>query len=237
MTIEINSNITPALHPTNLEKLDGIDEETLPVISHAVAAFQEAYQGISQVQTAREAARSNPAWTEAQQIMATADLSDKMFERIAKRMDSSRASLEAGIAHLEKEMMQPVESRASHPVSIEVRSYIRNLPSADRMSFIKRAIETGDHETAQAALGAPSYLSGIEPEMQKALLRLYREKASPASAKRLKALASAKEYIEKNGSLVIKELEKSVGLPAHKVQQLRNAKSKAEQAFVLKDVA
>lgn len=237
MTIEIDSRITPALHPTNLEKLDGIDEETLPVIGHAVAAFNEAYQGIGQVFSAREAAKTNPAWTEAQQVMATADLSDKVFEKVAKRMDSSRASLEAGIIHLEREMMQPVESRASHPVSIEVRSYIRELPSADRMSFIKRAIETGDHETAQAALGAPSYLSGIEPEMQKALLRLYREKASPASAKRLKALTSAKTYIEKNGSLVLKELERAVGARSDQVKRLRTAKSAAEQAFVLKDVA
>ena len=237
MTIEINSNITPALHPTNLEKLDGIDEETLPVIGHAVAAFSEAYSGLGQVFSAREAAKTNPAWNETQQILATADLSDKVFEKVAKRMDSSRASLEAGIAHLTKEMSQPLESRASHPVSAEIRAHVKGLPTAARVGFIKQAIDAGDHETVRAVCGAPSYLSGLEPGMQQSLTRLYHEKANPTMAKRLKALTSAKDYIEKNGSLVLKELERAVGLAPHRVERLRKAKSAAEQAFVLKDVA
>jgi len=236
MTIEINSNITPALHPTNLEKLDGIDEETLPVIGHAVAAFQEAYQGIGQVFSAREAVKGDPTLTDAAQIIKTADLSDKVFEKVAKRMDSSRASLEAGIAHLEKEMTTPVESRASHPISKEIREHVKSLPSGARMGFIKQAIDAGEHDVPMACLGAPSFLSGIEPDMAKALLRIYREKSNPAMAKRLKALTSAKAYIEKNGSLVLKELERAVGARADQVQRLRNARTKSEAAFVLKDI-
>jgi hypothetical protein len=236
MSIEIDSRVTPALHPTNLEKLDGIDEETLPVIGHALAAFTEAYSGIGQVFSAREAAKTNPAWTEPMQIMATADLSDKVFAKVAKRMDGSRASLEAGIAHLEKEMTQPVESRASHPISKEIREHVKSLPSAARMGFIKQAIDAGEHDVPMACLGAPSFLSGIEPDMGKALLRIYREKANPTMAKRLKALTSAKAYIEKNGSLVLKELERAVGMRPDQVQRLRNAKTKSEQAFVLKDI-
>jgi len=235
--IEIDSRVSASLHPFNVEKLDGVDEETLPVLGHVLAAFNEAYNGIGQVHSAREAARSNPTWNEAQQVIKTQDMADAVFAKVAKRMDGSRANLEAGIAHLEKEMMHPVESRASHPVSQEIRAHIKGLPNAARMTFIKQAIEAGDHDTAMAALGAPAYLSGIEKGAQQVLLRLYREKANPAGAKRLKALTSAKAYIEERGGLVLKELEKAVGLPPHKVEQLRKAKSAAEQAFVLKDVA
>jgi hypothetical protein len=237
MTVEIDSRISASLHPINVEKVDGYDEDTAPVLGQVMAAFSEAYSGLGAVHTAREAAKSNPTWNEAQQIIATQDLADKVFANVAKRMDGTRASLEAGIAHLEKEMMQPVESRASHPVSQEIRAHIKGLPSGDRMGFIKQAIDAGDHNTAQAALGAPAYLSGIEAGMQASLLRIYREKASPAMAKRLKAMTSAKALIEQRGGLVMKELERAVGLPPHKVQQLRQAKSKSEQAFVLKNVA
>jgi hypothetical protein len=237
MSIEIDTRVTASLHPTNVEKIDGYDEDTAPVLGQVVVAFNEAYEGIGKVHTARDAARGNPTWNEAQQIIATQDLADKVFANVAKRMDGTRASLEAGIAHLEKEMRQPVESRASHPVSQEIRSHIKGPPSAQRMGFIKQAIDTGDHDTAMAALGAPAYLSGLEPGMQASLLKLYREKSNPAMAKRLKAMTNAKALIEERGGLVLKEMEKAVGLPPHKVQQLRQAKTQSEQAFVLKDMA
>ncbi|MFL6725056.1 MAG: hypothetical protein ACJ8FS_00910 [Sphingomicrobium sp.] len=220
----------------NIEKLDGVDEETLPVLGHVMAAFSEAYSGLGAVHTARDAAKGDPTLNEAAQIIKTQDLADRIFSKVAQRMDGSRASLVAGIAHLEKEMMQPVESRASHPVSQEIRAHIKGLPSGERMGFIKQAIDAADHDTAMAALGAPAYLSGIEAGMQASLLKLYREKANPAMAKRLKAMTSAKALIEDRGGLVLKEMEKAVGLPPHKVQRLRQAKSKSEQAFVLKDI-
>lgn len=237
MSIEVDTRITAALHPKNIESLDGVDDETLPVLGHVINAFTEAYNGLGQVHTAREAAKSNPSWTEATQIMETQNLADKVFAKVAQRMDGSRASLEAGIAHLEKELNAPIELRSSHPLSVEIRAHVKSLPSADRMGFIKQAIDAGDHETARACFSGPAYLSGLEPGMQQSLLRIYREKANPAAAKRLKVLNSAKAYIEDRGGLVIKELEKAVGLPPHKVEQLRKAKTKAEQAFVLKDVA
>lgn len=237
MTIEIDSRVTASLHPTNVEKIDGYDDDTAPVLGHVHAAFNEAYESIGKVHTAREAAKSNPTWNEAQQIIKTQDMADAVFARVAKTMDSSRTRLEQGIAHLEKELTHPVESRASHPVSQEIRAHIKALPGASRIGFIKQAIDAGDNDVPMAALGAPAFLSGIDGDMQKTLLRMYREKAQPAMAQRLKAMTNAKAYIEKNGSLVIKELEKAVGLRPDQVQKLRNAKSAAEQAFVLKDVA
>lgn len=236
MSIEIDSRVSVSLHPTNVEKIEGYDDETAPVLGHVLAAFNAAYEGIGKVHTARDAAKSNPTWNEAQQIIKTQDMADAVFAHVAKTMDGSRTRLEQGIAHLEKEMTQPVESRASHPISQEIRAHIKNLPSAERMGFIKQAIDAGDHDTAKAALGAPAYLSGIEAGMQESLLRLYREKSNPAMAKRLKAMTNAKELIEKNGALVFGEMEKAVGMRPDQVQRLRNAKTKAEQAFVLKDV-
>lgn len=235
MSIEVDSRVSVSLHPRNVEALDGYDEDTAPVLGAVVTAFDEAYQGIGQVYTAREKAKQNPTWNEAQQVIQVQDLADKVFARAAKAMDAQRLTLEKGIAHLNKEMTVPVESRASHPISQEIRAHIKNLPSASRMGFIKNAIDAGDHETAQAALGAPAYLSGVDAGMQSVLLRLYREKTNPQMAKRLKAMEGAKALLDERSGLLHSELEKAVGLPPHKVQQLRNAKSAAERAFVLKE--
>ena len=81
------------------------------------------------------------------------------------------------------------------------------------------------------------FLSGLTPEFQKIYLRLYHEKNSPEKAKRLKVMQGAKTLIEERAGLVFKELEKAVGAPPHKAKALREAKTAAEKAFVLKDVA
>lgn len=237
MSTEIDSRVSASLHPMNVEKIDGYDDDTAPVLGHVLTAFSEAYLGIGQVHTAREKAKTNPTWNESQQILATAELADKVYAKVARALDGSRINIERGIAHLEKELTQPVESRASHPIAQEIRAHIKALPSADRMTFIKRAIDAGDTEVPTAALGAPAFLSGIEPGMQASLVRLYREKAQPDMAKRLKAMHGARQLLEERSGLLHTELAKAVGLPPHKVKQLRDAKNAAERAFVLKDVA
>jgi hypothetical protein len=236
MSEEIDVRVTPALHPRNVAEIDGYDDDTALVLGPVVTAFDAAYQGIGAVHTAREKAKLNPTWNEAQQVIMTQDMADKVFASVAKQMDGQRASLAKGIAHLEKELSQPIESRAAHPIAQEIRAHIKALPGAARMGFIKQAIDAGDHEVPQAALGAPAFLSGMDPGIQDTLLRMYRAKANPAMSQRLKAMTGAKALIEERGALVMKELEKAVGLPPHKVQQLRNAKTAAEQAFVLKDI-
>jgi hypothetical protein len=75
----------------------------------------------------------------------------------------------------------------------------------------------------------------VDAGIQGTLLRLYREKTNPALAQRLRAMQGAKALLDDRSGLLHSELEKAVGLAPHKVQQLRNAKSAAEQAFVLKD--
>jgi hypothetical protein len=72
-------------------------------------------------------------------------------------------------------------------------------------------------------------------DIQHTLLRLYREKTNPATAKRLKAMQGAKALLGERSGLLHSELEKAVGLAPHQVQRLRDARTAAEQAFVLKD--
>ena len=101
------------------------------------------------------------------------------------------------------------------------------------MGFVQSAIESGDHMTVSAVLGAPAYLSGITPDMQRTLTRMYREKHSPVEAKRLRAMEAARDLIMRNSAPLFAELEKAVGAPMHKVQALREAKNKADKAFSL----
>jgi hypothetical protein len=65
------------------------------------------------------------------------------------------------------------------------------------------------------------------------LAREYHERHNPATTKRLKALQSARDLIERNAPLLHGELEKAVGAPPHKAKALREAKTAAEKHFVM----
>lgn len=237
MSDDIDTRITPALHPDNVKEVAGYDDDTAPVLAPTMTAFSEAYEGLRQVHNAREKAKLNPTWNESMQIIHTQDLADKVFARIAKAMDGTRGRLEQGITSLEAQLSGPVESKASASIAAEIRAHVKGLKTGERQAFLQKAIDDGDVVSATAVLGAPSYLSGLDPNMQKVLLRFYHERQSPDAAKRLKAMVGAKTMIEQRAGLVFKELEKAVGFPPHKVKKLREAKNEAEAAFILNDVA
>jgi len=225
-----------SLSATEQQLVEGYeDADIAAVLAPTVTAFDAAYQGIAKVHEARAKASTNPTWNEAQQVIHTQDLADKVFASVAKGFDSVRANLEKGIAHLEGELSRPVESKAAGSIAAEVRAHLKGLPSGERMKVIQQAIYDGDHTVATAALGAPAMLSGMDPKMQAVLVRMYHERHSPATAKRLKAMQGAKEMIEQRAGIVHTQLEKAVGMAPHKVRALRNAKNAAEQAFILKD--
>lgn len=237
MPTKVDHRVSPSLHADNVKSIDGYDDDTAPVLAPTMTAFDEAYQGIAKVHDARAAAAHNPTWNEAQVVIQTQELADKVFAKVAKGFDSTRANLVKGIAHLEAQLNSPVESKAVASIAAEIRAHAKGLPLGERHGFIRKAINDGDHVTATAVLGAPAYLSGIDANMQKVLLRMYHEHNSASVAKRLKAMIGAKELIEQRAGLVFKELEKAVGMRPDKVKALRAAKNAAEQAFILKESA
>jgi hypothetical protein len=149
MTTTIQTQVTPALLPENLKQIEGYDDKIAPILTPTLTAFDEAYQGIAKVHEARERAKTNPTWNKSMQVIHTQDLADKVFARIAKGVDSTRANLEKGIAHVEQELSQPVGS--------EIRTYVRGLDTAKLHDFIQKAIDNGDHNMVTAVLGAPSH--------------------------------------------------------------------------------
>jgi hypothetical protein len=229
----VDTRITPALHPGNVREIDGYDGETAVVLAPTETAFSAAYEGLRKVHDAREKARTNPTWNEAMQVIQTQELADKVFHRVARSFDTTRANLEKGIEHLEGELSRPVESRAAGGIASEVRAHVKGLPASGRVDLVRQAINEGDHIVATAVLGAPAILSGLDPKMQAILTRHYHERHNPGVAKRLKAMVGARDLIEQRAGLIFKELEKAVGMRPDKVKALREAKNASEQAFVM----
>ena len=80
-------------------------------------------------------------------------------------------------------------------------------------------------------LGAPAYLSGMTPEQQAVMLRMYHEKAQPQTAKRLAAAKAAQDYLDRNAGLFMPQVEKAIGGDYRKIQSLRKGVNASKKAF------
>lgn len=231
LELGVDTRVTAGLHPQSVASLEDYDDDTKGHLEQVVQAFTVAYEGAGKVFDARAAAATDPTLTEAAQLIRTQDMADKVFQRAAAAFDKVSANLQSGIALIEKELTTPVQSRAAQTIAVEIRNYIRTVKSP--MDFVRNAIVSGDIDSASAALGAPAYLSGLTPEAQAVLLRMFHERQNPALVKRQRAMQSALDLVGQRSGLLFKDLEKAVGVPPHRVKALKDAKAKADKAFTL----
>ncbi|MEM7664561.1 MAG: hypothetical protein AAF250_01775 [Pseudomonadota bacterium] len=236
MSDEIDTRVTPSLHPGVVKKVDGYDEETAPILAATEEAFFAAYNGLRKVHDARELARANGAWTEAAQIINTDNLARKQEQQITRRFDKVHGDLKRGIALIEGELSSPVTTKATLQIAAEIRAHCKGLSSgSDRMNFVRSLINEGDELSASAILGGPAFLSGLNNEQLGIFTRLYHETRQPELSKRLKAMKAGLELIQTNAPLVFDQMAKAVGCPPHKVDKLRKAHTAAEKAMVFRD--
>jgi hypothetical protein len=242
MSDNIDTRITPALHPDNVKQIDGYTEETALVLGSTETALSECYEGLRAIFAAKEAAARNPTLNEAAQLIQVDDFAQKRLNKITRSFDAELARLDKAIASLESDLNQPVTARASAALATEIRAHAKSMKTGERQAFIQQAIDKGDEVSATALLGAPAYLSGMTADMQKTLLRYWHAKQSPEKAARLKVMQGAKTLIEKNAPLAFPAVAKAVGFISDPKSQrkiyakeLREARNAAEQPF--KDVA
>lgn len=229
--MEIDTRVSPALHPDNVLGIEGYDSEVAGYLQQTLDTFSEAYKSIKKVFDARDAAENDLTMTPEARVVRVADHADRTFTAVAAKFDKAHANLRSGIAQIERDLTAPVVARASHIISGEVRAYVKGLGTGERLSFIQQAIERGDADTVSAVLGGPSYLSGITPETQLVYLKMWHEKANPHLARRQRAMQAALDLIGDRGGLVMPHLIKAVGKKPWEVQKIRQAKSRADKAF------
>ncbi len=232
MPTPVDIRITPSLHADTLKEVDGYDEElTAPILAPALEALDDAYITLGKLHDGRDAAKKNQAWTEGQQVLAVSDAAGRHQQRLAKKFDNVRATLDKQITHFEELLQQPLESRAAVTISTEVRKFVKDMPVEERHKFLQQAIADADHITVSAVLGAPPYLSGLDANFQKSYVRMWWERTTPELATKLKAVRGAKAVIEQRGGLLFKEIEKAMGAPWSKVNELRQGNDKALAAL------
>ena len=240
LELGVDQRVTPSLHPQVVASIEDYDDETKGELQQVVEAFTHAYTVVGQVFDARDAVESDLTLTPADRVLRVADVAEKVMDRATRAFDKAAANMRSGIANIEKELTTPVQSRAAHTIAVEVRAYIRGLKAEGKspVDFVRNAIMTGDTDTAMSALGAPAYLSGLDPNAQAVLLRMFHEKNNPALVKRQRAMQAASDLLDRNSGLIFQSIDKAVGVyedPKTKRKfhpnELRKLKQSSAKAF------
>ncbi|WP_444461174.1 hypothetical protein [Rhodobacter capsulatus] len=136
------------------------------------------------------------------------EMADRAFAKFAPQLDKVFHNMRAGAELIEKQLSAPVEARAAHTISTQIRDHVKGMgqrqgvseldkrPRQSAVGFVQAAIQKGDEVTVSAVLGAPAYLSGLTDEMQAMLLRQWHEKHNPKAAKRLRAMRAVMDLIK-----------------------------------------
>lgn len=235
MPIEVDIAVSPSLHPGNIDAIDGVTADTAMHVAPARAAFQNAYDRLSDIHRARAAAESDPTLTEGARILQVAAFADKHQTAITKSFDASHAALTRTINSLEGMLSEPLKAKSERPgVAGEVRSYVKALTPAKRDVWFSERQKAKDFDSLEMILGSPGYLSGMTDDEQAVRTRMYHDMKSPDVAQRLKLLKAADELLTTRGGLIFGEIEKAIGTPWGTVARLKNSRTAAETAFILK---
>lgn len=224
--------VTPSLDPGVVKAIEGFEEHA-GYLDCAVHAFSVAHVGLQKIAEARKLARKNGAWTEAQQLLVVSQEAEKAQLRMTKAIDNAHKSLKQGIEHTEAELSKPLQSAADNSLSAEMRNLVRAMKPDERNKLLSDALADGDTTVLNAVLGAHHALSSMTKDEQKSWTRRFHEKAQPQVASRLNAMKKGLALVERNGPLVMVEVEKALGASWHKIQKIKTTSNAAEQALAL----
>lgn len=212
MSDKTDIRISPTLHPGIAGEIADYDDETRPLLGQTETAVDEAFKALQSIHNAKEGAKLNVTLNDFEQLVAVDDHAIKVMNKVYGVWSRTVDTLNNNITTMEKELNAPVESKASRAMATEIRQHFASLEMGPRMNALRKAIEAGDEMTATAVLGAPCYLSGLDPELHAEYLRDWHEAQEPLTAKKVRAMRAAAEMLNDRYALLKKGVAKAVGV-------------------------
>lgn len=212
MSDEVDTRISPTLHPGISGEIADYDDDTRPLLGATETAVSEAFNALKSIHDAKAAAATNPTLNEFAQLIAVDNHAEKRMAKVYASWSRTVDVLNANIAAMEKDLYAPVESKATRTLSTEVRQHFAGLKDGPRMNALRKAIEAGDETTATAVLGAPCYLSGMSEELHAEYLRDWHNAQRPVEAKKIRAMRQAADMLNERYKLLTAAHRDAVGV-------------------------
>lgn len=127
----------------------------------------------------------------------------RAFNRAARQIDASTASLSNHIRALESRVAAAVDdTTARTPLAAGVRHHVKTL-SENRIGFVSKLINDGDKGSVASILGAPAYLSGLADKDIGVLREHAARTWAPIDTQQLAAAKAVRERVEFSGQRVM----------------------------------
>jgi len=169
----------------------------------------------------------DPAMPEAAHVLAVNDMSKRAMQNIGKEYDRARTALSRAEAYYTEKVQEAANLSPTHHAA-EIRSVLRQLPSAERYAAIVAAMQSGDMETVSAAVSGPAIAVGLTAEQQTNLRNMVARAKAPDAIAALEAVkkAQAATFSAFDACLSVAD---EIGLEP-RAKLLRERQAKAEEA-------
>jgi hypothetical protein len=218
------------LDPRVVEQIPGFEDHK-GYLASTQTAFSAAFEGLKQIAEGRATAAKNQAWNDYQQLLQVGGFAEKVHAKMCAAFDTATNALTQGIAHIEKELTQPLSNAAASPLAKEIREHVKSLKPDERSEFLAIAIRDNDMSVVNALLGAPHYLSGMPKSSHDYQTRKFREAGKPELVGRQEAMRAALELIQRRAHIIHSQVESAMGGKFATLTRVRDASSAAEKAL------
>lgn len=222
-TVDINTKVTPSLHPDNVLAAIGDDDPELVADAEpAVAAFTSAYTALAALHQAADTLKLDSTYTEDGRTLAIAQLADRKTTDLAKSFDKASFAVNSKVKLLETHLSAPLAQSAERSnIATEIRNHVKGMTTDQRMQFVREAIERKDAETVGAILGAPPYLSGMSALEREHQTRQWHKVTQPEKHRRLESLLKVRDLLDNHAGKLHTEPLKAVGVTRAQLDKLR----------------
>ncbi|MFO1408243.1 MAG: hypothetical protein U1F08_12050 [Steroidobacteraceae bacterium] len=221
---------SPALDERNVTCIEGY-EEFKGDFGLAVNALSSANIGLREIDTARQKAAKNQAFTEASRLILVSQFAAKTRDQWHGAIDKAQQYYVKLADSIDESLSTPLEASAVGPLAAEIRAHVKGLSDEQRGKFIAEAMQARDVKTLQSILGAPGYLSGLAPTMTQHFTRLYREATAPEAARKLALIRKVIGVLERAGPIAYAQAEKAMGGTFQDAFRYKNANDDAMKAL------
>lgn len=221
---------SPALDERNITCIEGY-EEFKGDFGLAVNALSSANIGLREIDTARQKAAKNQAFTDASRLILVSQFAEKTRNQWHSSIDKAQQYYTKLADSIDQSLSAPLEASAVGPLAAEIRSHVKGLSDEQRGKFLGEALQARDVKTLQSVLGAPSYLSGLSPATSQHFSRLYREATAPEAVRKLALIRKVVAVLERAGPIAYAQTEKAMGGTFQDAFRYKNANDDAMKAL------
>lgn len=221
---------SPALDERNVTCIEGY-EEFKGDFGLAVNALSSANIGLREIDTARQKAAKNQAFTEASRLILVSQFAEKTRDQWHSAIDKAQQYYSKLADSIDQSLSTPLEASAVGPLAAEIRAHVKGLSNEERGKFLGEALQARDVKTLQSILGAPGYLSGLVPTMTQHFTRLYREATAPEAVRKLALIRKVVGVLERAGPIAYAQTEKAMGGTFQAAFRYKNADDDAMKAL------